>query len=166
MKVKGIVLKVGDNINTDLIIPGPYLATKDIDQKAMHVLETVIPDFANKVKKGDIIVAGKNFGGGSSREIAPLLLKHLGVSTIVAESFARIFFRNAINIGLPAIECKDIAGKVENGQMLEIDLAEGRIKNLSKNEEYQSTKMPIFLLEIIVAGGALELLKKRKLGKV
>lgn len=164
-KVKGRVWKVGDNINTDLILPGPYLTLKDADQKAAHVLETVIPNFSDKVRKNDIIVAGRNFGGGSSREIAPLLLKRLGVGAVVAESFARIFFRNAVNIGLPVIECKDITDGVENGQELEIDLAEGRVRNLSKNEEYQGTKMPEFLMQIVAAGGALELLKQKKRGQ-
>jgi 3-isopropylmalate/(R)-2-methylmalate dehydratase small subunit len=159
------VWKVGDNINTDLIIPGPYLTLSDINQKAQYVLESVIPRFAAKVKKGDILVAGKNFGSGSSREVAPLLLKHLGVSLIIAESFARIFFRNAINIGLPVVKCEGITGKVETGEILEVDLSKGWIRNETKNEECYGTRLPNFLLEIIVAGGALELLKQRR-GKI
>jgi len=158
--IKGRAWKLGDDINTDLIIPGPYLTLRDNKKMMQHVLESVIPNFAEKISKNDIIVAGKNFGSGSSREIAPLLLKRLGVGAVVAESFARIFFRNAINVSLPVVECKDIAKKVRNGEILEIDLATGKITNLSKNESYTGTKLPKFLLEIIEAGGALERLKQ------
>jgi len=158
--IKGRAWKLGDDINTDLIIPGPYLTLRDNNKKMQHVLESVIPNFAEKISKNDIIVAGKNFGSGSSREIAPLLLKQLGVGAVVAESFARIFFRNAINVSLPVVECKDIAKKVRNGEILEIDLATGKITNLSKNESHTGTKLPKFLLEIIEAGGALERLKQ------
>ncbi len=159
--VKGSVWKVGDNINTDLIIPGPYLTQRDLDLLASHVLEEAIPKFAKNVKSGDIIVAGKNFGCGSSREIAPVLLKHLNLGAVVAESFARIFFRNAINIGLPLMECKDISRKVKQNQQLEVNIELGKIRNLSTGENYEGTKLPGFLLEIIEAGGALEALKSR-----
>lgn len=159
--VKGSVWKVGDNINTDLIIPGPYLTQRDLDLLASHVLEEAIPKFAKNVKSGDIIVAGKNFGCGSSREIAPVLLKHLNLGAVVAESFARIFFRNAINIGLPLMECKDISRRVKQNQQLEVNIELGKIRNLSTGENYEGTKLPGFLLEIIEAGGALEALKSR-----
>ncbi len=159
--VKGSVWKVGDNINTDLIIPGPYLTQRDLDLLASHVLEEAIPKFAKNVKPGDIIVAGKNFGCGSSREIAPVLLKHLNLGAVVAESFARIFFRNAINIGLPLMECKDISRRVKQNQQLEVNIELGKIRNLSTGENYEGTKLPGFLLEIIEAGGALEALKSR-----
>jgi len=158
--LKGRAWKLGDNVSTDAIIAGPYLTLRDVDEMASHVLEEAVPNFAKKVKAGDILVAGKNFGCGSSREIAPLLLKHLKVNAVVAESFARIFFRNAINIGLPVIECREISGKVENGQEIEVDLAEGEIRNLSTGETYQGTRLPRFMLEIIEAGGALAALKR------
>ena len=163
--IKGETWKLGDDINTDMIIAGPYLTIKDTDTMASHVLEGVIPEFAKKVKPGDILVAGKNFGCGSSREIAAVLLKHLKVGAIVAESFARIFFRNAINIGLPVLECKNISKKVDKGQRLELNLTLGDIKNISKGETYKGTKLPDFLLEIIEAGGALEVLKRKMVKK-
>lgn len=161
--IKGRVWKLGDDISTDTIIPGPYLTLRNLDEMASHVLEGAISGFARKVRAGDILVAGKNFGCGSSREIAPALLKHLKIGAIVAESFARIFFRNAINIGLPIVECKGISGKVENGQQLEVNLAKGEVKNLSTGETYQGTRLPAFMLEMIRAGGALEALKRKKM---
>lgn len=158
--LKGRVWKLGDDVDTDLIIPGPYLSLRDMDILASHVLEEAIPDFAENVKPGDIIIAGKNFGCGSSREIAPLLLKYLKIGAVVAESFARIFFRNAINIGLPLIECKGIS-RVKQNQQLEVDIVLGEVRNLSTGETYKGTKLPDFLLEIIEAGGALEALKRK-----
>ncbi|MBX5326835.1 MAG: 3-isopropylmalate dehydratase small subunit [Candidatus Bathyarchaeia archaeon] len=158
--IKGKTWKLGDDINTDLILPGPYLTMRDTEQMMQHVLEGAIPRFAEKIRKGEIIVAGKNFGSGSSREIAPLLLKRLGVGAVVAESFARIFFRNAINIGLPVIECKDISEKIKSGDVLEINLETGTIKNVSRKENYAGTRLPKFLLEIIEAGGALKRLRQ------
>lgn len=159
--LRGRVWKLGDNISTDTIIAGPYLTLKDVNKMVSHVLEEAILGFAEKVKAGDILVAGKNFGCGSSREIAPILLKHLKLNAVVAESFARIFFRNAINVGLPVIECREISGKVKDGQELEVNLADGKIRNLSTEETYQGTKLPKFMLEIIEAGGALEALKRK-----
>ena len=158
--IKGKTWKLGDDINTDLIIPGPYLTLRDSKKMTHHVLETVIPNFAEKIRKNDIIVAGKNFGSGSSREIAPQQLKQIGVGAVVAESFARIFFRNAINIGLPVVECRGIARSVKEGDMLEINFETGEVKNHSKNESYMGTRLPKFLLEIIEAGGALKRLKQ------
>jgi len=159
--IRGRVWKLGDDVNTDLIIAGPHLTLRDMDLMASHVLEGVVPDFAKSVEPGDIIVAGKNFGCGSSREIAPALLKHLKIGAVVAESFARIFFRNAINLGLPVIECKGISNKVDDHQQLEVNLTLGGIRNLSTGEAYQGIKLPDFLLEIIEAGGALEALKRK-----
>lgn len=159
--VRGRVWKLGDNVDTDLISPGPYLTLRDMDLLASHVLEEAIPNFSKNVKPRDIIVAGKNFGCGSSREIAPALLKHLKVGAVVAESFARIFFRNAINLGLPLMECRDISRRVKQNQQLEVDIGLGEVRNLSTGETYKGTKLPDFLLEIIEAGGALEALKRK-----
>ena len=155
-KISGRVWKFKDNIDTDVIIPGKYLRTTDMSVFASHVLEGVDPGFPKKVKKGDIIVAGKNFGCGSSREQAPLALKHAGVACIVAESFARIFFRNAINVGLPIIEAKI---DCEEGEIIDIDLENGIIK--TKNASYTGTKLPDFLREILADGGLVEHHKKK-----
>ncbi len=152
--ITGRVWKFKDNIDTDVIIPGKYLRTTDMSIFASHVMEGIDPLFSQKVKKGDIIVAGKNFGCGSSREQAPLALKHAGVTCIVAESFARIFFRNAINVGLPIIEAKI---ECKEGDYIEIDLGKGIIKNNEKI--YPATKLPDFLLDILADGG---LVKHRK----
>lgn len=157
-RISGRVWKFGDNIDTDVIIPGKYLRTTDMSVFASHVMEGIDPQFSKKVQKGDIIVAGKNFGCGSSREQAPLALKHAGVACIVAESFARIFFRNAINVGLPIIEAK--VG-CEEGDIIEIDLGRGLVKN--KDRSYQGTKLPDFLREILVDGGLVEHRKKKAL---
>jgi len=160
MKIKGRVWKFGDNINTDLIIAGKYkLNITDIDELSRHAMEALIPGFAEKVEKGDIIVAEKNFGCGSSREQAPLVLKHIGIGAVIAESFARIFYRNAINIGLPALECRE-AHRIVDGDILEVNLAEGYIKNLSKNETYEIKPIPKALLDILVSGGLVNYVKK------
>jgi len=159
--IRGRVWKFGDNIDTDIIIAGPYLTIRDPDELASHAMEMVNPDFAKNVQPGDVIVAGKNFGCGSSREEAPFVLKRLGVSAIVAEFFARIFYRNAINLGLPLVECKDAAQKFQEGDTIEIDLEKGIIKNPQTGEELQGTKLPDFLMEIIKEGGAIQALKKK-----
>ncbi len=157
-KISGRVWKFGNNIDTDVIIPGKYLRTTDMSVFASHVMEGIDPQFSKKVQKGDIIVAGKNFGCGSSREQAPLALKHAGVACIVAESFARIFFRNAINVGLPIIEAKV---DCEEGDIVEIDLGKGLVRN--KGSSYQGTRLPDFLREILVDGGLVEHRKKKAL---
>ncbi len=157
-RISGRVWKFGDNIDTDVIIPGKYLRTTDMSVFASHVMEGIDPQFSKKVQEGDIIVAGKNFGCGSSREQAPLALKHAGVACIVAESFARIFFRNAINVGLPIIEAKV---DCEEGDIIEIDLGKGLVKN--KDRSYQGTRLPDFLREILVDGGLVEHRKKKAL---
>lgn len=155
-KISGRVWKFKDNIDTDVIIPGKYLRTTDMSVFASHVMEGIDPGFPQKVKKGDIIVAGKNFGCGSSREQAPLALKHAGVACIVAESFARIFFRNAINVGLPIIEAKI---DCEEGDIIDVDLENGIIK--TKEISRTGTKLPDFLREILADGGLVEHRKKR-----
>lgn len=149
--ISGRVWKFGDNIDTDVIIPGKYLRTTDTGVFAAHAMEGIDTQFSQKVKKCDIIVAGKNFGCGSSREQAPLALKHAGIACIVAESFARIFFRNAINVGLPIIEAKIDCDK---GDIIEIDLGNGIVKNNDKI--YSGIKLPDFLLEILADGGLVE----------
>lgn len=160
VKIKGRVWKFGDNINTDLIIAGKYkLSITNIDELSRHAMEALIPNFAEKVKSGDILVAGKNFGCGSSREQAPLVLKHIGIGAIVADSFARIFYRNAINIGLPVVECKEAHNIIE-GDILEINLTEGYVKNLTRNEVYNIKPMPSALLEILINDGLVNYVKR------
>jgi len=153
MLFKGRAHKFGDNINTDEIIPARYLNTNDPQELAEHCMEDADSKFAKKVKKGDIIVAGKNFGCGSSREHAPIAIKACEVSCVVAESFARIFYRNAINIGLPIIISKDAPQKVKSGNRLSIDITKGRMKNLTKKENYNSDIYPKFIQKIIAKGG-------------
>jgi len=160
VRIVGRVWKFGDNINTDLIIAGKYkLSITNLDELSKHAMEALIPNFAEKVKRGDLIVAGRNFGCGSSREQAPLVIKHLGIGAVIAESFARIFYRNAINIGLPAIECKETS-RIADGDLLEVNLSDGYIKNLTRNEIYSIKPIPPALLEILVSGGLVNYVKK------
>ncbi len=159
MIIKGKVHKLGNDINTDDIIAAKYLVSTDARELGRHCLENLKPDFAASVSPGDIIVAGKNFGCGSSREHAPLAIKGCGISAVVALSFAGIFFRNAINIGLPFVELKEI-DKIKDGDSLEIDLASGIIKNLSQNQTYKTQPFPEFLQEIIKKGGLLNWVKE------
>jgi 3-isopropylmalate/(R)-2-methylmalate dehydratase small subunit len=159
--LSGITLKLGDNIDTDVIISGRYLIIRDLDEAGKHVFEGIIPNFTDKIKSTGIIVGGKNFGCGSSREAAPMMLKYLGTKAIIAESFARIFFRNSINLGLPLLECKNISSKVADKDKLNLDLRNGRVKNITKDEEYSATKLPDFLLQMLEAGGAIEMLKRQ-----
>ena len=164
MKVKGKAVKFGDNVDTDVILPGKYLVLMDPKDLAKHALEGLDPTFAEKARKGVIVIGGKNFGCGSSREQAPLALKYAGVRCVLAESFARIFFRNAINIGLPVIECKGISTAVENGDELSVDFEKGEIRNVTKGRTLRGTKLPPFILEILSDGGLTENLRRR-LGK-
>lgn len=157
-KIKGRVWKFGNNVDTDQIIPADYLTTADQKELAKHAFEKVRPEFVRKVKSGDIIVAGKNFGCGSSREHAPRALIGGGIACVVAESFARIFYRNAINIGLPVVEC---AADAQDGDRLEIDFTGGTVKNLSTSKSYSFHPMPKFLLEILEAGGLHGYTKKK-----
>ncbi|MFX1298223.1 MAG: 3-isopropylmalate dehydratase [Promethearchaeota archaeon] len=159
--IKGKIWKFGDNIDTDVIIPGRYLTIREPDQMASHTFEPIRPDFAGKVSKGDIIVGGSNFGSGSSREEAPFVLKILGIAAIVAESFARIFYRNAINLGIPLLELKQVSNYFSEGELAEINFEEGLIKNVTQNKKYQGTKLPAFLMDIINAGGAIPAVKQR-----
>lgn len=161
MKITGKVIKFGDNVDTDVILPGKYLVLTDPNELAKHALEGLDPAFTEKAKKGVILVGGKNFGCGSSREQAPLALKHAGVKCVLADSFARIFFRNAINIGLPVIEHEGISAKLEDKDELIIDFKTGIIQNLSKDKSFQVLKLPTFILEILEDGGLIENLRRR-----
>lgn len=161
MKVRGRAWKFGDNIDTDVVIPGRYLTLRDPDEMASHAMEVLRPEFAKAVKPGDLVVAGRNFGCGSSREEAAFVLKRLGVGAVVAESFARIFFRNAINLGLPVVECKGVSEAVNEGDEVEVDLEEGVLRNITRGVELKCTVLPEFLMDVIRSGGAIEALKKK-----
>ena len=159
MKLKGKAHKFGNDVNTDEIIPARYLSTTDPEELAKHCMEDADADFASKVKEGDIIVAGKNFGCGSSREHAPISIKACGVSCVIAESFARIFYRNAINIGLPILESKKASRSIKQSNLLEIDINLGIINNLTKGEQYKTQAFPEFMQKIISAGGLMKCIK-------
>lgn len=159
MKAIGNVHKYGDNIDTDVIIPARYLNSSDHRELASHCMEDIDSEFVNKVKIGDIMVGGENFGCGSSREHAPISIKASGISCVIASSFARIFYRNSINTGLAILECPAAANAIENGNKLEIDISTGKIVNLSKNEFYQAEPFPPFIMNIINCGGLLASLK-------
>lgn len=159
--IKGKVWKFRDDVDTDQIIPARYLVTTDPKELAKHVMEDADPTFPSKVKEGDILVAGKNFGCGSSREHAPLAIKGAGISAVVAESFARIFFRNAINLGLLIIESPEAAKEAEEGDILEIDINQGIIRNVTKNKEYKIKPLPENLQKVLQAGGLMEYAKER-----
>jgi len=160
MILKGKVHKFGDDINTDDIISAKYLVSTDAKELGSHCLEAIAPDFTKKITAGDIIVAGDNFGCGSSREHAPLALRGCGVSAVLAKSFAAIFFRNAINIGLPFLESKDV-DKIKEGDLVEIDLASGIIKNITQDQAYKTQAFPKFLQELVEKGGLMNYIKKR-----
>ena len=153
MKACGHVFKYGDNVDTDVIIPARYLNATQGEELAKHCMEDIDKEFIHKVKKGDLIVANKNFGCGSSREHAPLAIKCAGVSCVIAETFARIFYRNAINIGLPIVECAEAARSIEDGDEVEVDFDSGLITNKTKGETYQGQSFPEFMQKIITAGG-------------
>jgi len=159
--LKGKVHKYGANVDTDAIIPARYLNVSEPAELARHCMEDIDQDFVSKVKPGDIIMATTNFGCGSSREHAPLAIKAAGISCIIAKSFARIFFRNAINIGLPLLECNEAVDKTEVGDTLEVELSSGRIKNLTKGIAFAARPYPDFMAELISAGGLIEHTKKR-----
>ena len=159
--LKGKVHKYGANVDTDVIIPARYLSLSEPDELAKHCMEDIDPEFLSRVKAGDIMMATTNFGCGSSREHAPLAIKASGISCIIAKSFARIFFRNAINTGLPLLECDEAVENTEAGDILEVDLAAGRIKNITNGTEFTAKSYPAFMSELIAAGGLIEHTKKR-----
>lgn len=161
MKAFGKVFKYGDNVDTDVIIPARYLNSSDPKELAKHCMEDIDSDFVNKVSKGDIIVAKKNFGCGSSREHAPIAIKAAGVSLVIAETFARIFYRNAINIGMPIIECKEASERINAGDEVEIDFDSGLIENKTKNETYQGQIFPEFMQKIIKSEGLMNYINKK-----
>ncbi len=160
MKAIGTVHKYGDNIDTDVIIPARYLNTADHKELASHCMEDIDKDFINKVKNGDIMVAGNNFGCGSSREHAPIAIKASGISCVIAKTFARIFYRNSINTALPILECPEACDKIEANDIVEIDFDSGVIFNKTKNETYTAQPFPEFIKEIISDGGLLNSLNK------
>ena len=161
MKAKGSIFKYADNVDTDVIIPARYLNASDEASLAAHCMEDIDADFVKKVKKGDMIVAGKNFGCGSSREHAPISIKASGIACVIAETFARIFYRNAINIGLPIMECPEAAQAIKAGSELEVDFSTGVITDLTAGKTYQAEPFPEFMQEIIAAGGLIERTKKK-----
>ncbi|MGD1074680.1 MAG: 3-isopropylmalate dehydratase small subunit [Thermodesulfovibrionales bacterium] len=166
MIVKGRVWRFGDDVDTDAIIPARYLNTSDPAELARHVMEDADKDFSSKVRNGDILCAGKNFGCGSSREHAPIALKAAGIQAVIAKSFARIFYRNSFNIGLPIFESTDASMKIREGDVVEIDADNGIIKNLTKAEQYTAKPIPSFMQELIRAGGLIEWTKKKAKGEV
>ena len=161
MKFKGKAWKFGADIDTDQIIPARYLNTSDPKELAKHCMEDADPQFINKMKPGDIIVADKNFGCGSSREHAPIAIKAAGVSCVIAKSFARIFYRNSFNMGLPILECPDAVAATQEGDEVEVNMSTGEIVNLAKNKRFRSQPIPPFMQELINTGGLMEWVKKR-----
>ena len=161
MQVKGKAIKFGNNIDTDVILPGKWLSLINPNELAQHAMEGIDTAFTKKAAGGVIVVGGKNFGCGSSREQAPLALKYAGTQCVLAESFARIFYRNSINIGLPVIECKGISEAVKEGDELTVDFEAGKIKNLTTKKTMQGTKLPPFIMEIFADGGLIENLRKK-----
>jgi 3-isopropylmalate/(R)-2-methylmalate dehydratase small subunit len=158
--VKGNAILYGNNVDTDVIIPARYLSSSDPKELAIHCMEDIDVEFKQKVKEGDVIVAGKNFGCGSSREHAPIAIKASGISCIIAENFARIFYRNAINIGLPIMECKEAFEDIEEGNEIQVDFDKGIIKNITKGKSYTARPFPDFMIELIKAGGLINYIVK------
>lgn len=163
MKLQGHVFKYGNNVDTDVIIPARYLNSSDPAELASHCMEDIDADFVKKVKPGDIMVGEKNFGCGSSREHAPIAIKASGVSCVIASTFARIFYRNAINIGLPILECEEASRRIAAGDEVEVDLSTGLITNKTRGENYQSAPFPEFIQKIIDSDGLLEAIKAGKI---
>ncbi len=161
MKARGIVHKYGDNVDTDVIIPARYLNSSDAKDLASHCMEDIDKDFVKKVKTGDIMVANKNFGCGSSREHAPLAIKTAGISCVIAETFARIFYRNAINIGLPILECPEAAKAMEAGNEVEVDFDSGIITNITTGQSYQGQAFPEFMQRIMKADGLMNYINEK-----
>lgn len=161
MKASGIVHRYGDNVDTDVIIPARYLNTSEPKELAEKCMIDIDKDFTSRVRPGDIMVAGKNFGCGSSREHAPIAIKASGISCVIAENFARIFYRNSINIGLPIIECEEASKDIEAGEEIEVDFDSGKIYNLTKNKHYQGHAFPEFMQRIIKAEGLINYIKQK-----
>jgi len=161
MILEGDAWRFGRNVDTDVIIPARYLDTTSRTELASHCMEDLDPDFPTRIKQGDIIVAEENFGSGSSREHAPLAIKGCGISCVIASSFARIFYRNAINIGLPILECPEAVEDIETGDRLRIDLEGGRVENLSSGNSFQAAPFPEFMREIISRGGLVQYVRAR-----
>jgi 3-isopropylmalate/(R)-2-methylmalate dehydratase small subunit len=161
MLIRGKVWRFGNDVDTDAIIPARYLNTSDPKELAKHVMEDADKDFARKVSAGDFIIAGKNFGCGSSREHAPIAIKAAGIQAVIAKSFARIFYRNAFNIGLPIFESTEASEKVQEGDEIEIDADRGIIRNITSNDEYKANPIPPFMQELIDAGGLIEWTKRK-----
>lgn len=161
MNIKGKAIKYGDNVDTDVIIPARYLNTSDPFELSKHCMEDLDADFVNKVRPGDVMVGGRNFGCGSSREHAPIAIKASGISCVIAETFARIFYRNAINIGLPILECPEAAKDISEGDKISVDLETGMINNLSKDKVYKGMPFPEFIKEIVEADGLIGYVKKQ-----
>ena len=162
MEAKGYAIKYGDNVDTDVIIPARYLNSSDPAELALHCMEDIDKDFVNKVKKGDIMVGGKNFGCGSSREHAPIAIKASGISCVIAETFARIFYRNSINIGLPIMECPEASREIKEGDEVEVDFDSGIITDKTKGTEYQGQAFPPFMQKIINAEGLINYINANK----
>lgn len=160
MIIKGRVWVFGDDVDTDVIIPARYLTTSDPNKLAAHLMEDADPDFPRKVKPGDIMLAGKNFGCGSSREHAPIAIKAAGIGAVIARSFARIFYRNAFNIGLPIFEAEGVSG-IDEGDLIEIDADRGVIRDLTKNTEFKAKPIPAFMQELVASGGLIEWTRRR-----
>ncbi|AZV55879.1 3-isopropylmalate dehydratase small subunit [Clostridium sp. AWRP] len=158
--IKGKAIKYGDNVDTDVIIPARYLNTSDHKELASHCMEDIDKNFSKKINKGDIMIAGKNFGCGSSREHAPIAIKASGISCIIAETFARIFFRNSINIGLPIMECEEAAKDIDEKDEVSVDTVSGVIKNITKNKTYKAVPFPEFMQKIIKSEGLINYIKE------
>ncbi len=161
MIAKGLVHKYQNNVDTDVIIPARYLNTSEPKELAAHCMEDIDPEFTKTVKKGDIIVGGSNFGCGSSREHAPIAIKASGISCVIAKSFARIFYRNSINIGLAILECAQASEKIQSGDEVEVDFDTGVIRNITRNETYQAQPFPAFIQNIIHSDGYLNSIRKK-----
>ncbi|MCK5763014.1 MAG: 3-isopropylmalate dehydratase small subunit [Clostridiales bacterium] len=161
MNNTGYVFKYGNNVDTDVIIPARYLNTTNHKELAMHCMEDIDLSFVDRVNQGDIIVADKNFGCGSSREHAPIAIKASGISCVIASSFARIFYRNAINIGLPILECEEAVKNIDDGDEISVDIAKGVITNLTKNQTYETEPFPEFMQDLINQGGLIAYINKK-----
>ncbi len=161
MQAQGKVIKYGDNVDTDVIIPARYLNTSDPQELAKYCMEDLDKTFIDRVNSGDIMVAGRNFGCGSSREHAPIAIKAAGISCVIAKTFARIFYRNAINIGLPILECPEAAADIKEGDEVKVDFDTGEIINITQNKVYKSTPFPQFMQELISANGLIEYIRKQ-----